>query len=327
MNISVATSADRKYGQHAGVMIFSLLSNLSSDVSADIYILDGGIRRGDKKKILSLTKSFKARIYFVPAGDSSYKGYHLSFFPSRAIYYRLALGSLIPADVKKLLYLDSDILVRKDVSALWNTQLDINIIAGVNDPYVGFYEREYYKAYDLAKYINSGVLLIDMNAWRREGIGENARKLASGNQYMMPDQDAINNAVQGKVMMLDPKYNVMPPFFKPEEYGEFTQKYFSQDIVSRLRSEAVIVHFCGTAKPWHRDMKNPFTKEYWTYLKRSPWRDYEVPKAAYPSRHPSQSIKKYYIEKYVPYAIRIRYEALKSFVRGRLGKDSVPKKK
>ena len=79
-----------------------------------------------------------------------------------ATYYRLKLASLLP-DVSKIIYLDCDIIVNSDISELFDVNMDECLVAGVRD-----INRRMLKINP--KYVNAGVLLLNLDMWRKENF-------------------------------------------------------------------------------------------------------------------------------------------------------------
>ncbi len=180
-------------------------------------------------------------------------------FPD-AIYYRLLIEELLPPDITKVLYLDSDIIVREDLLPLWQTPLDNYALAAVPDkgisniPPLGLANDGFY--------FNSGVLLINLSWWREHNLRLNIYKYLEENSSKLeyPDQDALNVILQGKWLPLPQKWNVLSWYF--DKHNE------------ELKGEATnpaIIHFTGFEKPWKHASKHPYKKEYWTYQAATPW--------------------------------------------------------
>ena len=94
-------------------------------------------------------------------------------------------------------------------------------------------------------YFNAGVLLIDLDRWRKERISEKALEyLAQHLQSPYADQDALNFACDGLWKRLDPRWNFQP----------FYEKRKIADMDSKERPG--IVHFVTQAKPWNARLPN-----------------------------------------------------------------------
>lgn len=90
---------------------------------------------------------------------------------SIANYYRLAAACILPIDINKILYLDSDIIVRRSLHELWDTDVADYALGAVID-YVWGPGKDYVELPPGTKYFNSGVMLINMDYWRRNQLYE-----------------------------------------------------------------------------------------------------------------------------------------------------------
>ena len=84
---------------------------------------------------------------------------------SAAIYYRLYAATFIPS-AERLIYIDCDTLVVGDIEKLYNTDLKGMCIAAVPDGNA----KKHIERLKLERYINSGVLLMDLKAFREQHI-------------------------------------------------------------------------------------------------------------------------------------------------------------
>ncbi len=98
----------------------------------------------------------------------------------------------------RILYLDNDVICRKDPSDFYHMDLDNGEFAGVLDYYGGwFFRRRIWKR----DYINSGVLLLDMQKIRQTGLFARCRQRCREREMFMPDQSAINKLAAKKILV------------------------------------------------------------------------------------------------------------------------------
>ena len=172
---------------------------------------------------------------------------------SQAMYMRLLLPHLLPPEVERVLYVDSDTLCVGPLDALWGTELDGAVVAAARDPYTrrlsdngalpGITDTRL-RLDPRQPYFNSGVLLIDTDAWRRAGVTDVAfdfiERHADVARY--PDQDALNYALYDRWLRLPRRWN-------------YTMPYRLETAMGGNISDARIIHFVGPEKPW--------TSRYW----------------------------------------------------------------
>lgn len=189
---------------------------------------------------------------------------------SSGAYLRLLLHRLL-SGVEKVLYLDVDILVRESLSPVWHMDLGRNLLAAVKGP-VNLQEkwewnssRSYWKLLEGARggYINSGVLLMNLEEIRRRQLDEQWERLAEEKLYYQ-DQDILNITCQGSIAYLSPKYNRLA-YLEEKDFGQFVTEgiYTREEEQEALRSPAII-HYAGD-KPWKRYDTNRGSL-WWDYV-------------------------------------------------------------
>lgn len=188
---------------------------------------------------------------------------------TRVTFVRLFLHDYF-VGIPKVLYLDADIVVRRDLAALFDAGPDRAPVAAALDYPLqllaerqGFiygldtqwrtddYIRNHLGLKDAATYFNAGVLLIDLARYAASGAPERAQAFLArtGEASIFNDQDALNVALEGNVETLDPRWNFNPDFMALAD-----EKPVSPALESALRlcrDDPWIVHFAGL-KPWER---------------------------------------------------------------------------
>ena len=144
----------------------------------------------------------------------------------------------IPGLPDKLLYLDADVICRRDCGKFYHQDISGCELAGILDYYGKWFFRKNLFRMD---YLNSGVLLLNMERIRRDGLFRKCRKLCREKKMFMPDQSAINRLAKEKRI-------------QPGKYNE----------QRKLREDTVLQHFTTsfrffpwlhtlTVKPWQID--------------------------------------------------------------------------
>ena len=135
--IPIFFSTVDNYMPYLDVAIASLIANASKDYSYRIIVLNTGLSTDNIAKV-KLNERDGFTIDFIDISEnvksikSRFKNvYHFSI----VTYYRLFIASLFP-QYDKILYLDCDLVVLGDISKLYNTELEDNILAAVPDQYV-----------------------------------------------------------------------------------------------------------------------------------------------------------------------------------------------
>ena len=203
--IAAAYSITADWQDKLAVSMFSLLRHNSV---RDLYIYVYGGDLDDK--IYAIANLYGAAINEMRL-DPVYDKY-VKNTPNRdGDFSPAAWGRVFLADEteeKRVLYLDTDTIVHGPLDELWKTGVTRYAAAGVRDS--GFYERwgdyaEEIHAGD--KYINSGVMLMNLDYWRDHDFTEAALKLIADRRYQFADQDVCNIVFDGSVLLLPCKWN------------------------------------------------------------------------------------------------------------------------
>jgi len=118
-------------------------------------------------------------------------------------YTRCYFSKLIKCD--KILYVDVDALVIDDIKELWNMDFENKVLIGTKEP------GEWSKHLGIDgmddKYINSGVLLMNLKAIREQKLDDKMIQLLNTKWYCFPDQDVINIVCKDKIKYVSNIYN------------------------------------------------------------------------------------------------------------------------
>lgn len=159
----------------------------------------------NKRKLKYLERKYKmCQIFIIEINDKLFKNANRTRFPI-STYYRLILDKLVP-NKNKIIYLDGDTLVLTDLSRMININMKNNIIMGFV-AFCNYYPMSYQlKNY---KYINAGVLLINLKSIRKENITQKFLNHINKNEFMVDyDQSLINLVINSRIGLLPPKYGI-----------------------------------------------------------------------------------------------------------------------
>lgn len=122
---------------------------------------------------------------------------------SKMSYIRCYFSKLL--DEEKILYIDADAIVVDNLKELWNIDLKNYALAGVKESgewskHLGIDGMDH-------KYVNSGILLMNLDFIRKEKLDDIMINLLNSNYYMFPDQDVINIVCKDKIKYISNIYN------------------------------------------------------------------------------------------------------------------------
>lgn len=265
--IHVAACCDENYVAYANVM---MLSSIAATASKRIHfhLIDCGISSQGIERLKGSVEGKGAILSVYQPNDALFEGLPTHRYGS-AVYQRIILPEYIPADIQRILYIDSDTLVRADLGQLWNTDLQGNPVAAVENLSpkacrdIGIPRTEYF---------NSGVLLLDLGMWRTEGIHwqvtEYARQHAHQLQFV--DQCSLNAILHRRWVRLPAYWNQQSDIYKVivKYYDGCT--YTQQELEQAILNPG-IVHFTGKKKPWTLHCFHPFKTDYRQLLAQTSW--------------------------------------------------------
>jgi lipopolysaccharide biosynthesis glycosyltransferase len=271
--IECVFSTDDNYAQHLGVAIASLAEN-NRHHRLSLHIVHHGVTPDNLRLLGEQIGTYEN----VAAAFHAFDAEPFSHFPIRihlslASYFRLFLTQLLPAQIKRALYLDADLVVRGDIGPLWRAPLNGNLIAAAPDPLADSNERLSLPP-DYC-YFNAGVLLIDLDGWRREGLLPRFIDYIETHEAVLKflDQDVLNVLLQDRVEYLDYGWNFQSRTeSRHRDYLGLTSAEFEA-----VRGNPRIIHFSSRWKPWFYRHDVPFEAEYLKYLARTPWADKAQP--------------------------------------------------
>lgn len=157
-------------------------------------------------------------------------------------------------DEEKLLYLDGDILIKKDLLELYNENIDCYYAGVVIDSGSIYYKHDYVKKVE--NYFNSGVMLLNLNLLRKEQISETLLQTKKNlKDSSLMDQNVFNIIFNKKVKLLPIKYNVLLVNLERAQsqynISDINKKYDTQyNSLQEIINDAFILHFSSKDKPW-----------------------------------------------------------------------------
>lgn len=262
--VQIAISPDSNYFKHGLVMLKSLLHH-NSEKKFFLHILDGGLSLFNKIELYFFCKKRKLNYKIYKVDYSSIPNAPVTHHISIAAYCRVFMSSIIPQYVSKILYLDCDLLVLDKIDELWNTDVTNNFVAAVRE-IISAKDYERLEMNHELPYFNSGVLLMNLDEWRKTNIEKTLVNFINSHpeKILYWDQDVLNYCFQKKWIQLSYNWNVTHFFFFPEK---FPPEYFhlSLNEYNEIKQNIKILHFTSQQKPWLKNCIHPLKGEYYKY--------------------------------------------------------------
>ncbi len=274
LNVLYATNDN--YLPHAAASIYSLLENNKDFEKINICIIDD-ISNDCKTKLNDMVTSFSnASLVFYPFDKLKDKLKIKESWFAMVGYARLMVSDCINAD--KVLYVDCDTIINASLKDLWKTDIEDYLVAGVQDnPHLYALKAIGMSKYD--RYINSGVILINLKKWKQENIEQKIIKMIedkNGNVFHH-DQGIINGVCKNSIKILPPKFNCMSQFFyltaRKIKALYNIKNYYMQNELDEAVKNPVIVHYISKFynRPWFKSCTHPLKNLYIDYLEKTPF--------------------------------------------------------
>jgi lipopolysaccharide biosynthesis glycosyltransferase len=240
--VVLALASNERYFPGLYCAVASALNHLDATREVDFKVLDSGISEKSKKVLSDLVERFgtRVRLVFVPIDESIFGGATVGPGRSHMTYCRLLLPELL--DVPRLIYLDCDVLVFRDLSELFDFELSPGkLIAAVPDSETLTLGDDSYTvagAMNLprdGRYFNCGVMLLNLDELRKAKFTEKSLELFKSwrGHYRFWDQSAFNFLLHGRIEEL------------PEHRNRASWRFDQQDD----NSLDCILHYT-TSAPW-----------------------------------------------------------------------------
>lgn len=266
--VNVAFTIDNNYPIFTLLAINSIIENNVSNSDYTFYIIENNISENNKNLMRKFVEKRNQNIEFINFDTRVIDNgrYYFTFSTGQRItpigMARIMLPKILPDNLHKIIYLDGDILVTGDLSNLYKTDL--------KDKYAGMVENINemdYSKYKFKKYFNSGMIIMDLDKWRKDNIPDKMVKYLNDNwadfiyhgetdnsKYLYPDQDLINIILDGKIFEIEKCWNNQTIYHYSIE--EFDKKG--------------MIHYIGPIKPWDfGNIKNEGVLMYYDYWRKS----------------------------------------------------------
>lgn len=247
------------YSIWVGVAMQSVIEHTSSKICFHI-LHDDTLNKDNREKLITVASNGGHRIVFhcLDKKDFEHLSEQMRNYTIGAMF-RIMLPEIL-GDLSKIIYLDADLLVNRDIKELWDTDIEEYCLAAVPDAHVvdGIVTPIPVKRGEVSahRYFNSGVLY--MNLDKICATGNMYIKIMSyledANIYDLPDQDALNSIYTHDTLLLEGCWN-----------------HFAKDVHIKGESELFprIYHYVGTRPVFY--CHTAMDELYFETTSRTPW--------------------------------------------------------
>jgi lipopolysaccharide biosynthesis glycosyltransferase len=267
--------ANPDYYQHAAVAAVSLAEN-NRQFRANIHVLtcaEDAIAEGMLRN--SLVAYRHINLVFHHVSDDRLNDVFIDRHLTKETYMRFLAPEFFPASVSRVLYLDCDLVVLDELKSLWDMDLRGKAIAAAPDfPW----DQSGTLPSRLASlelgaghtYVNCGVLLLDLDHWRRNRVSDRLFAYAKerGSALAFHDQDTINAVLRDDVHVLDCRWNLQARMYMLGHRSFPNEFAATRD----ARQRPAILHYTTADKPWLFRSLAARKRLYFQYLDKTAWR-------------------------------------------------------
>lgn len=283
--IPIVLAANEKYVPIMYTCAQSIVDNTSKDYTYKFFIFHTDITADSQNMFISRLTRDNVSIHFVNVGSrvANYILQAKQHITTETFYRFLILDIL--KDYPKVIYLDSDMIICRDVADLYNVDLGNNLIAGAKDPdFSGQCNmknsemRQYCKnTLDMDNpfdYFQAGVLVLNVAELNKVTTVQKMFEMADTGIYRFSDQDILNIICKNRVTYLDQSWNMIfdCDHFRWHEVIKYAP-YEILDEYEEARKHPYIIHYAGFLKPWMRPGED-FGYVFWEVARRTPY--YEI---------------------------------------------------
>ncbi|GAB4843506.1 Probable galacturonosyltransferase-like 4 [Ancistrocladus abbreviatus] len=178
-------------------------------------------------------------------------------------YARIYLADILPSDVGRVIYLDSDVIVVDDVSKLWEVDLGGKVVAApeyCHANFTNYFTGAFWSDPSMAKtfegrkpcYFNTGVMVLDVDKWKQEGFTQKVEEWMLIQKqkriYHLGSLPPFLLVLAGNIKAVDHRWN---------QHG-LGGDNFEGKCRSLHPGPISLLHWSGKGKPWLRlDSRKP----------------------------------------------------------------------
>ncbi len=280
---AIAMSSSDEYIPYLSVCLQSLVEHASDEHYYDIVIFETSISDENKNILREYVQRNNISIRFInPKIYFKNKSLYTYDHVSKETYYKLAIPLVMTA-YKKVLFLDSDIIITKDIKELYNTDLDSystgaciccmwNGLMNMNKKLYDYTVKEL-ELNIPQNYFQGGVLLIDIEKWNIKQYSQLLLNAVSEKNWKCADQSALNYILKNDIKIISNVWN-----HETVQKGNFEKAILNMDeniaqIYNEGKNYHFIIHYAGCNKPWIAPTES-YAYIWWYYARKSPY--YEI---------------------------------------------------
>lgn len=293
--MNILFSANNNYVHCSKVFLYSICENHKEN-QIDFWLAYSDITEqgiGELQKVINLYPN--KRLHLLRIDDSFAEKIKGETILPAETFYRILAIDLLPQNMDRILYLDVDMVIKGDISKIFDISLENHPFGVCEDMNANIACVDVHSSSRVPrekKYFNAGTLLMNLDYLRNNNCVDRilSRFLNEYQDFFYLDQDILNNEYYDSVIFIPwEKYNLHPSLYHLDLYAisdnaikfanynemnsrcdDYDKRY--KDITDIIIERASIIHYISDSKPWkHRD-----DEMYWVHaLYKDYWLEYE----------------------------------------------------
>jgi lipopolysaccharide biosynthesis glycosyltransferase len=282
--VHVLAAANRNYIMPLTVMLVSVAANFDPQRELVLHIVSNDATEKDKEDLrqsiaMNRPNLDRTEIHWYTFDASILEGLPVFSYFSPEVYAGLIGLMLLPENLERVVVLDCDVVVLKDISELYDLPVGPKMIYAAQDvatPFVssrmGIFDYAERGLSPKTKLFNSGVVVYDLKRYRKENVTPRILEYMAVNAKKVKQQDqaGLNALLVGDWTELDHRWN---QGFDVLFYEFWEIAGYSREEWARVRDNPYILHFSGEKKPWQKGRRGPRYSYFYKYLKKSVFKD------------------------------------------------------
>lgn len=245
----ILVTLDRNYLKVLSVMLYSLSQSDPEGVYT-VYVVNNTLTEEDFASLSALLP--RTELVNVQVPEDLLQNAPVSDRYPTEMYYRLFAARYLPQQLERILYLDPDLVVLHSLRSLYQIDFDSKLFAAASHIESRTFRelnRRRLHLSEHAKYLNSGVMMMNLALLRKESPQTIIDYIQSHKAtLLLPDQDVLNALYADRTVPLDPLvYNLGEKYLRLKNLHLPPAEKLTLDWV---RSNTAIVHYYGRNKPW-----------------------------------------------------------------------------
>lgn len=281
----IVAAANNRFVPYLAVMLESIMQNSANNNQYRVTVLHVDIADDSVNILKSQIANFtNFSIDFIDVRETmkDYMSLYISNHIQIETYFRLLLPSLLP-QVKKVVYVDCDVIANTDIYPLFGIDIGKNYLAGARDAdsAANYNTDSEYKKYidEILRlerpydYLQAGVLVMNLEELRKFCNTEKMLNTAQSRSWKFHDQDTLNYLCKGKILFVDYAWNFVYDYnetFRRSKNIIINAPYRVYDEYLKAKENPKMIHFSWTDKPWYSPSVH-YGEKFWKYARNTPF--------------------------------------------------------